>query len=156
MTVLVHGQPHQRDFMFVLSCSRQLGHPRHRIERVGQIAYRMVGIMELFQAEQADPEGAEIGRFATLQWHASSCLNANGEEFPARLDFRIVRIADDDAWRLKAFVRIADDDAWRLKAFGGNAPETLACQQGAHAQADFELLLAYALESCSWRTRSKP
>jgi hypothetical protein len=54
-------------------------------------------------------------------------------ELPARLDLRVVGVADDDARR--------------LEAFGGDAPEALAGQQRTHAQADLELLLAYALET---------
>jgi hypothetical protein len=40
-------------------------------------------IVQLFQAEQADAEGAEIGRFVALQRHAGSGLQAGGEEFLA-------------------------------------------------------------------------
>jgi hypothetical protein len=51
----------------------------------------------------------------------------------ARLDLRIVGVADDDARR--------------LEAFGGDAPEALAGEHLAHSPAKFLLLLADALEA---------
>ncbi len=92
-----------------------------------------VHMVQLFQAEQADAEGLEVGRLVAHQRHAGGGLQAVGEEFLAVVDVGIVGVAHHHTGR--------------LEAFGCHALDTAALEQRTHAAAQLHLLGLDLLET---------
>jgi hypothetical protein len=68
-----------------------------------QVGHRAVDVLQLLEAEQADAEGLEVGRFVALQRHARGvCRPSAGR--PCRCDAVVVGVADHHAgaWKPSA------------------------------------------------------
>ena len=73
----------------------------HLVQRLFECADRALDIVQLFESEQADAKGLEVGRLVALQRHAGGDLQALRGKFLAALDLGIVGLADYDARGLK-------------------------------------------------------
>ena len=91
--------------------------------------------MPLFQTEQTNAKGHEVGRFIALQRHAGSGLQTGSKKLATGLDLGIFGVAHDHARRLEALGR----HAW-------DAP---ALEQGPHLGAQLHLLFANFREAVS-------
>jgi hypothetical protein len=58
------------------------------VQRSGQMGHGAVDVVPLFQTEQADAEGHEVGRLVALQRHAGGGLQAFGQELLAVVQAR--------------------------------------------------------------------